>query len=492
MSSPLKVLFVASECAPFVKTGGLGDVAGALPKALARRGADVRVVIPLYAGMPWDDFETLEGGLAVPMGAWTPRCAVRLGRLPDSPVPVYALEHRHYFDRPFLYGPPGRGYDDNIERFAFLSRAALALADGIGFVPDVVHAHDWQAGLVPVYLNTVCWGRPLHGSAPVFTIHNLQYQGVAGRDAILGTGLGWEHFNPAELEHFGTFNIMKAALRHSSLITTVSPTYSREIQTPAHGFGLDGVLRERTRDLRGILNGIDTAAWDPTADPHIAARFTQHDLSGKALCKAALQAESGLPVRRDAPLFGLVSRLIRQKGVDVLAAGLDRILGLDLQVVVLGTGDGDIEGRLGHFSDRRPDRFRFFREFNDARAHRIEAGADFFLMPSRFEPCGLNQMYSLRYGTLPIVRATGGLADTVVSYDDRTGGGTGFVLHDLHVGSLFDAIGWAVSTWYHRRVHIDAMRRRAMAQDFSWDHAAAEYETAYRAAIERRRGAALG
>jgi starch synthase len=486
MPDPLRILFVAAECAPFAKTGGLGDVVGALPKALARDGLDVRVVVPLYAGMPWREFETLEGALSVPMGRFTAHGAVRLTRLPGSDVRVYCLEHRQYFDRPTLYGPPGHAYVDNIERFAFLSRAALVLADALGYVPDVVHAHDWQAGLAPVYVNTVCWGRPLHASASVFTIHNLEYQGVAGPAAMNVTGLGGEHFNSGEFEHFGTFNIMKAAIRHSTLISTVSPTYAREIQTPPHGAGLDGELRGRSSDLRGILNGIDTEEWDPETDRHIAARYDATDLAGKLVCKAALQKEAGLPERPDVAVLGLVSRLVRQKGIDVLAAALDRVLSLDVQCVVLGMGDPGLVDHLGQIAARHRDRFRLWTEFSNARAHRIEAGADFFLMPSRFEPCGLNQMYSLRYGTLPIVRATGGLADTVVNYDERTSAGTGFVLTDLDPGSLFNTIGWAVSTWYDRPEDVTRMRRAAMAEDNSWGHAAREYEALYREAIVRR------
>ena len=486
MPEPLKILFVAAECAPFAKTGGLGDVVGALPKALERDGLDVRVVVPLDAGMPWREFETLEGALSVPMGRFTAHGAVRLARLPGSEVRVYFLEHRQYFDRPSLYGPPGHAYVDNIERFAFLSRAALVLADALGYVPDVVHAHDWQAGLAPVYVNTVCWGRPLHASASVFTIHNLEYQGAAAPAAMNVTGLGAEHFNSDEFEHFGTFNIMKAAIRHSTLISTVSPTYAREIQTPPQGAGLDGELRGRSSDLRGILNGIDTEEWDPATDSHIAARYDATDLAAKLVCKAALQKEAGLPERPDVAVLGLVSRLVRQKGIDVLAAALDRVLSLDVQLVVLGMGDPELLGQLGQIAARHAGRFRLWTEFSNPRAHRIEAGADFFLMPSRFEPCGLNQMYSLRYGTLPIVRATGGLADTVVNYDERTGAGTGFVLADLDPGSLFNTIGWAVSTWYDRPEAVTRMRQAAMAEDNSWAHAARQYEALYREAIVRR------
>jgi starch synthase len=488
----LKVLVVASECVPFAKTGGLGDVVGALPRALAARGVDVRVVVPLYAGFPWHTLEVLEGAIGVPMWWGTARTGVRLGRLPRSRVPVYFLEYHRYFDRPFIYGPPAEGYADNLERFAFLSRGALELCQALGWIPDVVHANDWQTALVPVYLNTLEWGRPLHGSASVFTIHNLSYQGVYEGGALFITGLGREHYHAGELEHFGALNLMKGALQHATLLSTVSPTYAREIQTGAYGCGLDGVLAARGGDLTGILNGIDVEEWNPATDPHLPARYDASDLTGKAFCKAELQREAGLAVRPEAPLFALVGRLIHQKGVDVLAHALARILDWDLQVVILGTGEPEAERFFAARARQRPDRLAAWIGFDDGRAHRVEAAADFFLMPSRFEPCGLSQLYSLRYGTLPVVRATGGLADTVENYDEATAGGTGFVFRDLHPQSLADTIGWALSTWYDRPHHIDVMRRRAMAQDFSWARAAREYERLYLRAYERRRGRAFG
>jgi len=484
----MKVLFVASECAPFAKTGGLGDVVGALPKALAALGIEVRVVLPLYAGTDWSALERLEGTLGVPMWFGTAWAGVRLGRLPGSGVPIYFLEHNRYFDRPYLYGTPNEAYGDNLERFAFLSRGALELCKALGWIPDVVHAHDWQAALAPIYVDTVEWAKPLHGSATVYSIHNLSYQGVFDAGAMPVTGLGWEHYNARELEHFGALNVTKGALYHANLLSTVSPTYAREIQTGAFGCGLDGVLRERGTDLWGILNGIDTAEWDPATDRHLPARFDASDQAGKAACKSALQREAGLPSRPEVPVYALVGRLVAQKGVDVLAQALERVLEWDLQVVLLGTGEPDAERYFAWLGQRRPDRLRAWIGFDDPRAHRIEAGADFFLMPSRFEPCGLNQMYSLRYGTLPIVRATGGLADSVVNYDEATGGGTGFVFSDLRADALADTIGWSLSTWYDRPHHVAAMRARAMAQDFSWDRAAAEYRRLYLAAYERRRG----
>jgi starch synthase len=491
MSAPLKVLFVASECAPFAKTGGLADVVGALPRAMKALGIDVRVIMPLYAGMPWNELEVLDGRLPVPMWWGTAHARVRTGLLPRSQVPVYALEYHRYFDRPYLYGPPAEAYPDNLERFTFLSRGALETCKALGWIPDVIHANDWQTALVPVYLNTVEWAQPLHGTASVYTIHNLAYQGVLDGGALFITGLGREHYHPGEFEHFGAMNLTKAALYHATLLSTVSPTYAREIQTNDYGCGLDGVLKQRAGELRGILNGIDMDEWNPATDRHLTARFDAKRIAGKARCKAALQQEAGFPVRADVPVLGLVGRLTPQKGVDVLAHALDRILGWDVQVVLLGTGDAEAEKFFAHAEAVRGDRFRAWLQFDNGRAHRIEAGADFFLMPSRFEPCGLNQLYSLRYGTLPIVRATGGLVDTVANYDERTGEGTGFVMQDLTPGSLADTIGWAVSTFFHRPKHIKAMRQRAMLQDNSWQRAAQKYHQLYLDAYQRRRGHAF-
>jgi starch synthase len=487
----MKVLFVASECSPFAKTGGLGEVIGALPKALGKLGLDVRVVMPLYAGMPWHQFESLEGVLSVPMWFGTAHGRVRLGRLPGSQVPVYCLEHHRYFDRPHVYGPPPDAYPDNLERFTFLSRGALELTKALGFIPDVIHAHDWQTALVPVYVDTVEWAQPLHGSATLYTIHNLAFQGVYDGGAMRITGLGPEHYHSREFEHFGTLNLTKAALYRSTLLTTVSRNYAKEIQTPAFGCGLDGVLAERGHDLLGVPNGIDVEEWNPASDPHLAAHFDADDLAGKAECKAALQREAGLPVRPSVPILALVTRLAPQKGTDVFAHALDRILAWDVQLVVLGSGDPEAERFFASRAGARSDRFCAWFPFDDVRAHRVQAGADFFVMPSRFEPCGLGQLYAKRYGTLPIVRATGGLVDTVTNYDEASGSGTGFVFHDLDPGSLADTIGWAVSTWYDRPAHIEVMRRRAMREDHSWDQAAREYVRLYLAAYARRRGHAF-
>ena len=487
-AAPLKVLVVSSEVAPFAKTGGLGDVVGALPKALRRRGIDVRVVVPLYAGIDWNALERLEGVLEVPMWWGTARSGVRLGRLPGSEVPVYFLEYNRYFDRPFIYGRPGEGYSDNLERFTYLSRGALELTKRINFLPDVIHCNDWQTALVPVYVNTLEWAKPLHGSATVYTIHNLAHQGATDGGAMFITGLGQNHYNSGEFEHFGSLNLAKAGLWHSTVLSTVSPTYAREIQTPEYGCGLDGVLRSRSQDLFGILNGIDVDEWNPATDPFIAENYTLSRPDGKAACKAALQVEAGFPVDPTIPLFGTVGRLTVQKGLDVLAHAMERILSWNLQMVLLGNGDREAEHFFGTLSARRPDKFKAWIGFDHGLAHRIEAGGDFFVMPSRFEPCGLNQLYSLRYGTPPIVRATGGLADTVAPYDEKTGDGTGFVFKDLNPDALGNSVGWALSTYYDRASHVFSMRQRGMAMDYSWERSAASYEKLYLEAYQRRRG----
>ena len=463
----MKVLFASSEAVPFMKTGGLGDVAGTLPRAVARQGLDARLAMPLYAGIPRRPLECLDGALHVPMSAGEARAAVWMGNLPGAGVPVYFIEHQHYFGRPHAYGPPGGEYGDNLERFTFFSRAVLALCRALGFSPDVVHSHDWQTALLPVLLDepsAADLGRP----ASVHTIHNLAYQGVFDGGAFAVTGLPPERFAASDLEHFGAVNLLKGAIRRSTLLTTVSPTYAEEIRHGEQGCGLDGVLRDRGDALRGVLNGVDVEEWSPATDGRLPARYDATDLTGKALCKRQLQIEMGLSERR-VPLFGVVSRLTHQKGLDVLAAALDRILDWHLQIVLLGSGDPEAEDAFRAISAARGDKLGVTIGFDVALAHRIEAASDFFLMPSRFEPCGLSQMVSLLYGTLPIVRSTGGLVDTVQQYDEATGDGTGFRFDDLSPDALADTVGWAVSTYYDRPAHIEAMRRRGMALDFSWD-----------------------
>jgi starch synthase len=487
----MRVLFVSSEVTPFRKTGGLGDVSGALPKALEGRGVDVRVVMPLYRGIRLDDLETLDGLVEVPMYYGTARAGVRMGALPGSGVPVYFLEHAGYFDRPDLYGAADGGYPDNLERFTFFCRASLELARALAFDPDAIHANDWQSALVPVYLNTLYRGTSLERAATLFTIHNLAFQGSFDGGAFFVTGLPRERYNARELEHYGALNLMKGGLAHATLVSTVSPNYAEEIKRPEHGAGLDGVIRSRRDDLYGILNGIDADQWNPATDRNLPARYGRDDLAGKLACKRELQREMGLPQRAEVPLFGAISRLTHQKGFDLLAQAMERLLEWDLQIVLLGSGDSGAERFFSILSKDRGDKFRARIGFDDGLAHRIEAGCDFFLMPSRFEPCGLNQMYSLRYGTLPIVHATGGLADTVSNLDESTAEGTGFVIYRLDARSLADTVGFAVATYFERPQVVEAMRRRGMEKDFSWTGPAARYEAAYREAYRRRNGVDL-
>ena len=441
--------------------------------------------MPLYQGIDRHGFERLSDRLQVRVGSEVREAGVWRGTLGQG-VPLYLLEEPGYFDRAGIYGPNGTSFSDNLQRFVFLSHAALTLADRLDIAPDVVHANDWPTALAISYAQNRPTALPT-----VFTIHNVGYQGQFPLEGFSLTGLPSEELRADSLEHFGTMNLMKGAILNSTMLTTVSPTYAQEIQRPAFGGGLDGVLRSRTDALHGILNGIDVEVWNPSTDPYLPAHFDATDLVGKRTCKAQLQRAAGFAERPEVPVFGLVTRLTYQKGLDVFARALGRILSLDVQIVLLGTGDPEAERFFRTATEVRPDRFRAWIDFDPALAHRIEAGCDFFVMPSRYEPCGLNQLYSLRYGTLPVVRATGGLDDSVDNYDESTGGGTGFKFHDLNPQSMYDVIGWAVSTWYDRPSHIAAMQRRAMERDFSWDGAARGYESVYRAAIERHAAATL-
>jgi starch synthase len=499
----LKILFAVSECVPFAKTGGLGDVAGALPIALAARGHDVRVVIPRYRTATAYPAEKLVAPLGVPLGygeAWAavwesrlppgntnsvsaPASASVSGRSLSGPAlpQVYLLEENSLFDRDGVYGDSRGGFGDNLARFTFLSRGSLQLCRLLDWIPDVVHVHDWQSSLVPVYLNTVEVGSPLHRVASVLTIHNLGYQGWFDKSEFFQTGLGWDVFHGRGLEAFDRLNLLKGGIYHATLVSTVSPRYAAEIQTPEGGEQLDRVLRDRGNDVIGILNGIDDAVWNPATDKHLAARYSADDLTGKAACKAALQREMGLPVRPEVPLIGLISRLAHQKGIDIFAGALEHLIRQDVQVVVLGSGEPWAEDLFLDLHHTTPN-FRATIGMNEGMAHRIEAGADFFVMPSRYEPCGLNQLYSQRYGTLPIVRAVGGLDDTV----DH--GATGFKFSELSSGALAATIDWAISVYRRDPARFRAMQIHSMRKPLGWDHAAQQYEALYRMAIARRQG----
>jgi starch synthase len=458
--------------APFSKTGGLGDVAAALPAALAARGHELWVVTPRYGSIDpaahrlerLDRTVRARGDAA---GLWR-------GRL--GAAQVFLLEHeRYYGSRPEPYQEHGRDYPDNAQRFAFLARAALDLPRALGLEPDVVHLHDWQAALGAWMLRHEHAGEPWASRArAVYTIHNLAYQGVFPKELLPAVGLPWEVFRYEAMEFYDQLNFMKAGIVFADAITTVSPTYAREILTPEHGAGLDGLLRHRARDLHGILNGIDDVAWDPARDPFLAAPYDARNLAGKARCKAALQGELGLAPRPDVPLVAMVGRLVEQKGIDLVGAALLELLERDVQLAVLGSGRREHEELLGRVARERPHQVQARFGFDEGLAHRIEAGADVFLMPSRFEPCGLNQMYSLRYGTVPVVRAVGGLEDTVEDFDGVRRG-TGFKFREYHPAAMMTALRRALDVHRDERAWRGIVER-GMAQDNSWRHSAAEYE----------------
>ncbi len=494
MAESLRILFIAAEVAPFAKTGGLGDVTGALPKALAALGHDVRVVMPLYQTVRDGNFarEEVLTDVTVPLVTGMRTARVWQGALPDldastPQVPVYFIEQDDFFARPGLYGDDNGDYPDNALRFIFFCRAALALAVRLGELPNVLHCHDWQTALIPAYLRALPWlDARLSSAALVYTVHNLAYQGIFPAWAFQLTGLPAVLFQPAGVEFFGLTNFMKAGLQYADVLTTVSPTYAEEICTQELGAGLNSVLQTRRNALVGILNGVDYSIWSPDVDAHIAARYDTHDIAGKAECKKALLRMFHFPEDVDVPLIGMISRLVDQKGFDLLAAALDQLLALNLRLVILGAGAEPYEELLSSLSRRYPQKIAVRVGFDDVLAHQIEAGSDCFLMPSRYEPCGLNQIYSLRYGAIPIVRATGGLKDTVLPFNAATGEGTGFVFQDASGAALFTAVNEAV-TAFADQIAWRQLMRNAMAQDFSWRESATRYVALYERAVASQR-----
>jgi starch synthase len=487
----LRILFCASEVAPFAKTGGLADVAYSLPKELRALDHDVRVIMPLHGCVSpsrWP-MGLAVGKLGVPVGFGEQWCAAHQTEIPGANVPVYLIEHHQYFGRTELYQHDGHDYDDNAERFAFFSRACTQLCKALQWAPDVVHCHDWQTALVPMYLKTWEADHPIFSNAAaVLSIHNLGYQGVFHKDEIIHCQLGWERFTIHGLEYYDKLNYLKGGVLYADKVSTVSPTYAREIQTPEHGWALDGVLRARSPDLVGILNGCDYADWDPSTDPFLPARFDVHDLSGKAVCKAELQRRLGLPQRADVPLIGIVTRLAYQKGIDILAAAMPAIMRMDLQLAVLGAGEVWAHFFFGDLPRAYPGKGAAYIGFDHSLAHLITAGSDFLLLPSRYEPCGLTQLHGKRYGAVPIARGTGGLVDTIENYNEISGAGDGFKFHDLTPSAVANTVGWAVSTFYDRPHHMRTMIDRSMRQRFYWSDAATKYVDLYHWAIERKRG----
>ncbi len=480
----MKILFAASEAAPFAKTGGLADVAGSLPRALAALGHDVSVVIPRYRQVDVAAYKLKPvASFFVPLGTWKERCDVLKGSMGRG-VTVYCISKDIYFDRPELYRTALADYPDNAERFIFFSRAVLELCSALDLRPQIIHCNDWQTGLVPLYLKKN-YGAPgvLGNARSVFTVHNLGYQGVFWHWDMRLTGLDWDVFTPEGIEFWGRLNLLKAGLVYADVITTVSRTYSREIQTPEFGYGLDGVLLNRSRDLYGIVNGIDYDEWDPSRDRNIPRTYSAARLAGKSICRKKLIGRLDLPDSAD-PLIGMVTRLADQKGLDILTEALPDILTLGARLVILGTGDAKYAKILTDAANQYHDRMRVLLQYNEGLAKNIYAGCDLFLMPSHYEPCGLGQMIALRYGTVPVVRKTGGLADTVTDCDVRTGRGTGFLFEEYSSRALVQCLRRAFAV-YGDAEKWKRLMQAGMKQDLSWEQSAKEYIKVYRKALKK-------
>ena len=487
----MKILFVVSEVDPFAKTGGLADVGAALPKALTALGHDVRIVTPLYRQVNRERCGLTPTALtfSVTVGSRTHEIRIWEALLPKSRVPTYFVECAACFDRDGLYQDRGNDYPDNLERFSLFSQAALQFLPRLGWQPDVVHAHDWQSALACAQLRVGAIGQERHftSTASVLTIHNLAYHGLFPQNQWPLTQLPASAFSIDGLEFYGQINCLKGGLVFAECLTTVSPTYAREILTTEFGCGLEGVLRARSDDLVGILNGIDLEEWNPERDPHLAAPYTVERIAGKALCKRALQREQHLPERPHL-LIGMIQRLAEQKGIDLLVQAMDELMALPVQLVLLGTGDPAYHQQLQALAERFPDRLAVNLKFDNALAHQIEAASDAFLMPSRFEPCGLNQLYSLRYGTVPIVKRVGGLADTVADVNQDTLAAqtaTGFVFADHTAQALIEAVRRAVTAFKDHALWAQLIRN-GMKQDCSWARSARAYLDVYEQALSSK------
>lgn len=477
----MKILFTASECVPFVKTGGLADVVGALAPVLAQQGNDVRVMLPLYGAIPekWTEKMTHVVDFEVELGWRKQYCGIE--KLEQDGVTWYFVDNKYYFDRPYIYGLGG----DEYERFGFFCRAALNALPMLDFQPDVIHAHDWQSGMVPALLKIQYAHLPFYAHIKtMYTIHNLQYQGIFGiREVQDVLGLGDSLWTNDKLECYGCANFMKAALVYADVITTVSPSYAEEIQTAYYGERLDGLLRARKHEVYGVLNGIDMADYNPATDPRIAATYSVDDMAGKAKCKADLQQKLGLEVNPDVPMIGMVGRLSNQKGLDLVDCIISDLLRQDVQLVVLGMGESRYVNLFswaeGEYHGKMAARFTM----DHALAHQIYAGCDMFLMPSQFEPCGLSQLIALRYGTLPIVRETGGLRDTVLSYNEYTGEGNGFSFFNYNAHDMLNTIERAMKYYAEEKDTWRMLQQRGMKGDYSWTNSAGKYLELYQGLV---------
>ncbi len=481
----MHIVFAASECVPFSKTGGLADVVGALPRALAGLGHRATVYLPRYKQTKLSQAETVVQSITVPFDDRYRFCSVLDGGQ-HAGVQFYFIDYPPYFDRDALYGTPLGDYSDNAERFALYSRAVLE-ASKVLDMPDVFHCHDWQSALVPILLRTLYAEDPAFSTvASIFTIHNIGYQGLFPPDTLPLLMLPWDLFTMDKLEFFGKVNFLKGALVFSDFVTTVSKKYSQEVQTTEYGFGLEGVLRSRASTVTGILNGVDYAEWSPETDKFIVARYSPADLSGKAQCKQDLLAQFGVSgADPGLPVIGIVSRFAAQKGFDLISQVADRLAREKMIVVALGTGDKEYEDLFRRLNKQYPHKFAVKIAYDNALAHKIEAGADMFLMPSRYEPCGLNQIYSLKYGTVPVVRATGGLDDTIEAWDARSGRGTGFRFTDYTGEALLAALRAALQA-YRDQASWKRLMLNGMAKDFSWTTSAQEYVKVYEHARQLR------
>ena len=474
----MHILFAASECVPFSKTGGLADVIGALPPALANLGHQVTVFLPRYRQTRLDNPRTVIPSITVPYDDRYRFCSVLDGGK-RSGVQFYFIDYPPYFDRDGLYGTQLGDYHDNAERFAMFSRAVLEAAKVLG-APDILHCHDWQTALIPVLLTSLYEEDPAFARTPcVFTIHNLGYQGLFQPEILPLLMLPWDLFTMSKLEFYGKVNFLKGAITMADFITTVSRRYSQEIQTAEYGFGLEGVLRARGNTIAGILNAVDYESWNPETDSLIAAKYSAKDLTGKAACKADLLKEFGLATDTRLPVVGIVSRFVQQKGFDLIHQVADRLAMEEMILVVLGSGQREYEDMFRRLNKQYPQKVAIKVAYDNALAHKIEAGSDIYLMPSHYEPCGLNQIYSLRYGTVPVVRATGGLDDTVEQFDPRTQKGTGFKFREYSGEAMLDSLKGAITLYRDNPEAWRALMRNGMAQDYSWMNSAREYVKVY-------------
>ncbi|MCX8110441.1 MAG: glycogen synthase GlgA [Syntrophorhabdaceae bacterium] len=483
----MKVLIASPEVFPFIKTGGLADVTGALPKALKRLGVDVRVILPKHKGIDEQKFPLRYKNYKI-------SCPISLGYVDAEIVEseydgitTYLVEQDDYYNRDYLYSTPDGDYQDNAVRFIFFSKSILETIKITGYIPDILHCNDWETALAPVFLRTLYRDEPeLKDIATLFTIHNLGYQGIFWHHDMHLLNIGWEYFTPDYLEFFGNINFLKGGIVFSDIINTVSKQYSQEIQTSEYGYGLDGVLRARKNDLYGIINGIDYEDWSPEKDNFLPANYSIEKLENKVVCKKALLKEFGLPYNSERPVIATISRLADQKGFDLIAAAMDEMFSLGAQYIILGTGDRKYHELFTDLSKKYDGVFGVKIAYDNRLAHIIEAGADMFLMPSRYEPCGLNQLYSLKYGTVPIVRGVGGLEDTIIDYTNNPKQGTGFKFYGYTKEEMLDTVKRAM-TVYKDKTEWQSLVKRCMQEDFSWERSAREYIELYNKAIAKHR-----